>query len=538
MSKLFKLSFVIVLLLLSNACEDGFLDINTDPTRTDNANVLVVMPGAQAAFVSALLTNVNYAPMAYSQQLTTTSFFNNAFSRYVADGASFATGWNDLYTNSLPDLDFIINNAQEQGFTSLKPIAMLQKAYIYSAMVDLWGDIPFSEAVKSNENFNPAFESGEQIYPQLLNMIDEAITLIGQETGDAPSASDIIYGGDLNKWVKMGNTLKLKLLVQTRLINNTASQIETLLATPDNLITSNEEDFQFQFGASQSPENRHPLYALHYQPGKTYFMNNYFISLLRFPNEGTQVGPEATDPRLRYYIYRQTNVDPDPGTSDFPCSGVPNCNFGYQGDGYIARDGGTEEIIGNDGATRSTFGVYPIGGSFDSDKFNIVGLGDGAQGRGIFPMLTNFMVKFLQAEAVLELEATGDARVLLEEGMRASISKVMDFGAANTTIDAAFAPSDEDVNVYIAAVLSDYDAAADDSGRLDVIMEQMHIALFGNGIETWNNYRRTGFPSSMPQAVFPLGDFPLRLLYSVDELNTNSSINTQTSQQTKIFWDN
>lgn len=519
-------------------CSDDFLDINTDPTRPEDASVLNVMPGAQVGYAAALLTNVNYAPMAYVQYLTTTGFFNNAFSRYIADGASFANGWDDLYSNPLPDLDYIITNGEGQGFPQLVPIALLQKAYIYSVMVDVWGDVPFSQATQRAENFAPTFDEGSSVYTSIFSMIDEALLGLDDEA-IVPASTDIIYGGDVARWRKMGNALRFKLLVQTRLVNpDAAAQLASLLTDEETLISQNEDDFEFQFGATQNPANQHPLYADHYQPGKTYFMSNYLISLLRHPNEGRPVGVEVNDPRLRYYIYRQTIEDPSPGTSDFPCSGVPDCVFGYQGDGYIARDGGTLEIIGNDGATRSTFGVYPVGGSFDDDSYDIVAQGDGGQGQGVYPMLTNFMMKFLRAEAALFMGTGEDARALLEAGTRASISKVMNLSAAIAQIDETLAPTEEEVEAYVAAVMARYDAAPTDEARLDVVMEQAYLALFGNGIEAWTNYRRTGYPSSIPLAVSPLGPYPQRLLYSVNELNTNRSIEQQTAQQTPVFWDN
>jgi len=536
--KFLKFSLTILLLGWTSGCGDDFLDINTDPTRSDEASVLTVMPGAQTAYVSALLTNINYGPMAYVQYITTTGFFNNAFSRYIADGASFANGWNDLYSNALPDLEYIIENGEAQGFPELVPVAMLQKAYVYSIMVDVWGEIPFSEATQKEKNFSPAFEEGSNIYSALMTSVDDALAMLENYDG-IPASADIIYGGDLERWKKMGLSLKFKMLVQTRLIDDTAAdQLSSLLQEEAELINTNEDDFQFRFGASQNPENRHPLYRNHYEPGKTFFMNNYFISLLRHPNEGQAVGVAVTDPRLRYYIYRQTGEDPELGTSDYPCSGVPNCLFGYQGDGYISRDGGTLEIIGNDGAIRSTFGVYPVGGLFDDDSFQIVGLGDGGQGQGVYPMLTNFMMKFLRAEAALLMGTGEDARSLLEEGIRASVSKVMDYSISVATVGEAYAPTINDINAYVTEVLAKYDEALNNQARLDVVMEQAYIALFGNGIEAWNNYRRTGYPASLPEAIDPLGPYPMRLLYSVDELNTNNTINEQTSQQKAVFWDN
>ncbi len=171
------------------------------------------------------------------------------------------------------------------------------------------------------------------------------------------------------------------------------------------------------------------------------------------------------------------------------------------------------------------------------DAPKILVQGDG-KGSGIFPMLTYFMVQFMQAEAALTLQTPGNPRALLEGGMRTSIKKVMDFGAANNQqpIPEKFIPAAESIETYINAVLAKYDAAGPE-GKLEIVTDQAYLALFGNGIEAYNNYRRTGYPELMQPTETAVPDAPLRLIIASDESTTNPNTPTGNLTILPVFWD-
>ncbi|MEW7292308.1 SusD/RagB family nutrient-binding outer membrane lipoprotein [Aquimarina sp. 2304DJ70-9] len=238
------------------------------------------------------------------------------------------------------------------------------------------------------------------------------------------------------------------------------------------------------------------------------------------------------DPRLRYYFYRQT--DEDPTGDDLPCEGLPGFNFCYIGDGYIGRDHGDALGVPNDGIERATYGLYPIGGKFDADDFTSVAAGAGAGGAGIYPFMLSFYTKFMMAESALISSTTGDPRTLLEEGVRGSMDKVLNFAPAQ--VNAAFAATTADVDAYVTEVLALYDAATTDDERLDVIIKEYYLALWGNGYEAWNNYRRTSFPSDLETHVQVPGPFARTFMYPAAEVNANSSIDQKTID-VRTFWD-
>jgi hypothetical protein len=270
------------------------------------------------------------------------------------------------------------------------------------------------------------------------------------------------------------------------------------------------------------------------EDNKGFYMDNYFMFNLI----------EKGDPRLPYYIYRQ---DDGSGLSfeTYPCATRTDCIYGYlgdnpnlpsgAGDGYIGRDHGDPTGLPGDNTIRSTFGVYPIGGSYDDGEFEERTVETGSGGAGIYPMVTTFMMKFMQAEAALILGTTGDPKTLLEEGIRASMAKVESFSLE--VDENAEAMDSDEVDAYVDEILADYDAATDDTQRLNVIIKEKYYACFGNGHEVYTDYRRTGMPLDLPKSLAPAAPFPLRLYYSFNEVNTNPNAPKQPSMTTPIFWD-
>jgi len=518
-------------------CQSEFLDINTDPNNPSAADLNLLMPSAQAGYVNGLLANSNNAAAAFVDMI-----HSGTWGRWLQTNSDFNEDWKGLYAQALKDLEVIIAEAERTERRGYAGMAKIQKAYVYSLLVDLWGDVPYAEALVAA---SPKFDDGQGVYASALSLLEEGMAdLAGANgaTGVVPANADVIYRGNYTRWLKMARTLKLKLHLQTRLVDAEASRtaIAALLQDPGSLIAGTGEDFQFGFGSTLNPQNTHRLYFQNYQAGKSGYMSNHFLHKLiaaTSPALGPNVRYGAADPRLRYYIYRQVSVVT--AAANIPCTfnNITTCQYGYQGNGYVGRDRGDNSVVPADLGVRSTYGVYPVGGLFDADTPKILVQGDG-RGSGIFPMLTYFMVQFMQAEAVLTLGVPGNARQLLEAGMRTSITKVMDFGAANSPqpIPERLVPTAAAIDAYIRTVLAKYDAA-DQAGKLEIVMDQAYLALFGNGIEAYNNYRRTGYPTLMHPTETAVPEMPLRLIIASDESATNPNTPTGNVTILPVFWD-
>ena len=251
-------------------------------------------------------------------------------------------------------------------------------------------------------------------------------------------------------------------------------------------------------------------------------MSNSYMTLLKDTKS-------MIDPRLRYYVYRQTIANPS--GAKLPCSSSTVHDFCYIGNGYWGRDHADDEGIPNDGEQRAAFGAYPGGGAYDNDAFLITRNNTGLQGAGINPIILSSYVQFMLAEASLTLGTTGNSATYLQNGVEASMDKVTGFVFGQATSG--------DITNYVNEVNSNYSAATGVDSRLDIIMTEYYLALFGNGLEAFNNLRRTTFPSSIQDPILPAGNFPRSYFIPASEINTNLNpdLVQKSSVRVRVFWD-
>ncbi len=517
-----------------SSCTEALLDINDDP----NVSTQLVLPNSLAFSQVSLVSNLLADPNTNAGSFTR-MWYITALRNYEQNQGTYSTSWTNIYSRPLANLQSIIDGAPEDQM-GYRGIARLLKAYTFSIMVDLFGDVPYFEALNPEVAF-PDIDQGAVIYADILNEIDIALQEIGSHTG--PIQGDMIYNGNLANWRKMGNTLKLKMYAQTRKENRINSVQGFSQMINGDIIGQLNEDFQLKYGSQQSPnQNRHPLHVNHYNQATAYWMDNWTMANLL--NDGTISATSGlrvsyrtvVDPRLRYYIFRQ--VPGDGGGAVVTCAGG-GCPIGLIGNGFLGRDAGDPSAFSNEGALLATFGVYPIAGLVDTDQPKTVTAADGT-GRGIFPMLTSFMVKFLHAEMALTSEVSGEPLILLQEGIRLSMQKVRAFGAEEmpAIVGSPFEMQEGAIEAYIDNVTAAYTNAETPEERLNIIMTEYQLALWGNGIESYNNYRRTGFPDfTVTAPVMGSPPFPNRFIIPVSELETNPSLSNYTPDPfERVFW--
>jgi hypothetical protein len=262
----------------------------------------------------------------------------------------------------------------------------------------------------------------------------------------------------------------------------------------------------------------------------------------------------AIDPRIRYYMYRQqSNYDGADNITkecvneplvpswwagfDYYCL-VPATN-GYGG--LWGRNHMDDDGIPPDDAFRTLHGTYPIGGPFDAEDFrNVSGstaVSEGLAGAGISPMLLAANTHLMLAESALELGTAGDARTYLETGVRESMNKVAAFGAPVAT-GTGFEATPALIDAHIARILAAYDAA-DNTGKLRIIAEQVFIASWCDGMTAYNTYRRTGQPDNLSPAfvVENPGNFLRSMWYPQTASDNNTNITQKANPDTPVFWD-
>ncbi|NAY92919.1 SusD/RagB family nutrient-binding outer membrane lipoprotein [Muricauda sp. JGD-17] len=468
----------------------------------------------------------------------------NYFSAY--QGSDLDDEWANAYQGILNDIRQMQPLAEEAGLTRHLGIAQFIEAFLMVTMVDFFGDVPYTEAVlaeSAEPNFNPSLDSGSEIYDTMLSLVDQAIANFASEPSADPVV-DFYYDNDYDLWTKAANTLKMKIYMQKRLVDGSALAAFDAIVASGNYIQDTSEDLLWEWPAASAtqPDTRHPRFGLNYQDaGAGEYMSNWLMELM----------DTSDDPRLRYYFYRQNNATPgapgvDPDEETLTCSlNTPPAHYVNGGftfcslpNGYWGRDHGDADGIPPDGLLRTTYGVYPVGGLFDDDTFAEISPSSGTGGNGISNLLTAFGVDFMLAERAMVAGNVSGARTALISAVNKSIAKVQAFSTPRLGgADASFAPSDGDVNSYINAITIAFDEA-DDNGKWDIIGEQYFIAHFGNGVEPYNFYRRTNFPTTLQPNLEPDPDvFIQSMYYPVDAVNNNSNISQKANQQQTVFWD-
>ncbi len=473
--------------------------------------------------------------------------------------------WLNAYSTLFPDIDACVSIAEAAGLDIHAGSAKIMKAYVMLSLVDLFGDVTYSEAGQGTDIISPKTDPGAQVYAAAIALLDEAIAQMDGTTAAKP-LNDFFYAGNAARWITLAKTMKLKAYVTSRLADTNAKGAITNLINGGDLIDTEAEDFQFKFGTNRTnPNTRHSFYNNWYENSDGTYMSNYLMWLMK-----AEKGLE--DPRIRFYFYRQDLDLTDEAKevwgcvlSDFPVRSaapayytaihpdMPYCIASE--DGYYGRDHGNGTGIPPDGDIRTAYGIWPGGGQFDDNSHTTVQqLGTtGALGQGINPILLSTYVDFMRAEAALTVQTGEDPRALLQSAIEKSFKKVIDASkplipnlaavafvgpAGPVTVEQAYFPNAESRAAYIAKVLELYDAATTDDARLNVIMKEYYIALLGNGIEGYNAYRRTGKPEGVQPMLDNSRNFPRSFYYPSILTNRNPNVQQKTDRvASKVFWD-
>lgn len=226
--------------ILITSCEEH-LNINDNPNTPVNVDKSFVLTAAQASLATGLggqlanlggfLAQYHTQPPSASQYLDIDTYnMNIDFSDRL---------WNELWAGGLNDLKFVLTKSDEEGDTGSFLIASVLRAYTFQVLTDMYGDIPYSEALLGEENITPAVDFGGDIYTGLIAEIDAALAKYNSDPIDSTvGAQDAVYNADMSEWVKFANTLKLKLYIRMAYTSQANATAVMNLIAADNFITS------------------------------------------------------------------------------------------------------------------------------------------------------------------------------------------------------------------------------------------------------------------------------------------------------------
>ena len=501
-------------LLMINSCTNDFAEINTDQSSIGSigkAELPFLFTKAQDAVSWNGQVQQNLFSDQYAQYVANvTSYFPT--DRYEINMSWVNSVWTGQYIQIVPQLQTIFENTEP---TSAEyALANVWWVYSFHRVTDYWGAIPYFNAGVPGTSV--AYDSQDLIYDDFFKRLDESITVLEANAGgNAFGDFDIIYGGDINKWIKFANTLRLRLAMRISNVDSDRAKTEAEAAYAGGVFELSPDDDAL---ALNNVADINPLSQ----------MSDWNEFRMSATMESVMTGTD--DPRISEYW-------------------IPAVESGtYEG----LRNGLSVEQLSdpmNTAATNSHIGPRwssPAAGGV-SDYLST-------------PSNVMFTAEayFLRAEGALKgWSMGGTAQELYEDGIRHSMYQwgVTDEVAINDYISSTSTPTPPN-DFLNSPALSDVPVlfdGADQTVQLEQIALQKWIALFPDGMEAWADYRRRPviglYPvanSSNPDIPNPAEEYIRRIPFLTQEYQSNteaveSAVNLLSVKEDKIttplWWD-
>jgi hypothetical protein len=474
-------------LFILGSCTKDFEEINTDP---DN-------PTLDKAAPDMLLTDAVEVLSDRVQEIFTGEEMGNCWvqhqakvqytdeDRYIYRTSVVNAAWTSLYANSGMDVQALYDVAVASQHENYQGVALVMKAYIASLITDLWGPVPYTNAWTGSTNLSPEYDSQEAIYRDLIVKLEEANTLLDPD-GDAISG-DILYNGDIMKWKKFANSLKLRLLLRMSGRDGAFATAEMgkIIDGPATYPIFESNDDNAALAYLGSAPNNHPWH----ENRKTRDDHRVSITLT------DQMWTNSPYVDWRVCLYSEPS-----GNNTF--EGIPN------------------------GLTSSQAASYNENGIKNTSKVGTYFTTATCPG-----MLMSFAeLKFILAEAAHKGYIGGgdaDAGVYYNDGIIASYNQ---FGSAlvdavaNTAGIHGGVPDSWDADTLALDFIANDVWGWDAGNAMELIGHQKWAAMFDQGLQAYIEWRRIGFPVLTPAAEgMNNGKIPIRFPYPTDEYARNPS---------------
>jgi len=483
-----------------SACDSNKLTtINQDPNNPTSAPSGPVFTNAARVAVTRWLGAGAMdlrGPEFTAQHLAEVQYPDEDAYRRLGPGDTDADFIN-TYSQELKNFQAVLDAGKANGQPLLWGPAAVMRSLVFSYITDVWGDVPYSEALRGDSGvISPNYDAQKDIYAGLFTVLDEAVGAMAAAPTTTPKlgAADPFYGGNALGWQRFANSLRARLAMRLANVDpaTARAQIQAAMSAPGGVFQSNANNARFPWPGDGIYDN--PWMA-NFRTRDDHRMSNTLI------NEMVPVN----DPRVPVYA-QPTVADPS------VYAGMPNALTQSGASAYFT-------ISSRPGAVFYGATVYscPTCGARTGAKFPSF-------------VMTYAEVSFILAEAAERgWITTGTAAALYEQGIRASMEQ---WGVT----DAAA------IDAYLnnAAI-----AYAGGTAGLRQIALQNWIGLYTNGVQAWAEWRRTCVPETLvpgPDAI--QSTVPRRYRYSIRELSVNGdNVTAAVARQgpdafsTRMYWD-
>ena len=272
------LSLLITALLLLSSCVNETLEeINIDPTRLSEVRMSLMLPEIQSQLAynkGAVLARMAGAIMQQFAHFDAKVGSNPSVYRIGADALNNDWG-NGLYAGSLRSAQVLIEKANKTDAPFYRGVGKILLASEYGLATSYFGDIPFSDALKGNEELTPAYDAQEDVYSGIQDLLDAAI--LDLSAGKGYGGGDLIYDGDAEAWIKVAYALKARYLMH--LVKRDAeSVVPEALSALGNTFTSLEDQPDFLFGVTES--DNYSLAKFGLERPNTIVIHDHFVEVM------------------------------------------------------------------------------------------------------------------------------------------------------------------------------------------------------------------------------------------------------------------
>lgn len=503
---------LLMFLIGMSSCTKKFDQLNTPENQ-------IITDKVDATLLGQAFAQSQYEGMfgtAYSWQQAQ-NLYSDLYAQYFATAVDYfdsdqyleikswsSVAWDRFYSSPAPQLFFVENLTQKNNMAVENAIVKVWRVQVYHRMTDYWGPVIYSQF--GNGKTSVTYDSQEFLYMDFIKTLDEAVAVLEQANGNSLpfASSDLMYGGNVAKWLKFANSLRLRLAIRMAYVEPELARAQAEKAVAAGVITDNTENAN----VTATLISRNPISEV----------ANWGEFRMSATVESTLDG--YNDPRLKIFFNEA------PGG-------------GYKG----LRNGLPRTERASAAASFSDLGTM------------FLDVGKGGSNPPIRVMSAS-EVYFLRAEGALRnWNMGGTAEALYNEGIKASLKERTDASDAeiNSYISSTNTPkplNDEWNTPAMSDIPVAYLTAGNFEKQLEQIITQKWIALFPDGWEAWAERRRTGYPLGFPivESLNPTvsgNEQMRRLTFTVSELTNNaeavkaaeSLLDGPDANDTKLWWD-
>jgi hypothetical protein len=503
----------ILLAGLQVGCTKGFEELNTDPLRISPGNFdgAYLLPAAQRSYVGtmtgysgSLLFQAGWVQLLASTSTGGATYYSN-MDKYVPSSninSYTANSWNNSFSGATQAQQLIKLLGDDPAKVNVKSAAKIVQVMHLAFISDLYGPIPYSEALRGDEGVNnPKYDNQRDVY---LGLLAELETAINSFSSSAPAFTNDIstYGGNIDKWKKLGYSLMLRMAMRMTKVDAAAARQWAEKAAAGGPMSSVEDNYVLRMDFANGYGNPNSSAIRVSDDFYQVRWSKNFIDFLKATN----------DPRL-------------PAVAEIPPAGIAAAsNVAIAGDntagiqlglpnGYDMNEGDKDitNAPGYPGGTGTGGDFSPIGRYSRPRSALTTNL------NAPLVVMTSAETSFLLAEASARgWTVPGNPALHYRNGLSAALQTL-------ATMDASAAISAATADAFAAANPLDVSSL---NASLKMINEQYWATTgsYFSFVEAWNNWRRSGFPNLTPVSFpggFSSGQIPRRQIIPLNEAVLN-----------------